>query len=548
MVASQLPATTFQLRIEGDGKVVFTGELTEATYDPNSGDRAQSADFSAVKAPGKYYIDVPGVGVSYPFEIGAEVYKRAYYLAMRFFYGQRCGTAVNLGPDFPQFHHDACHLEGAWHSSTGKNGPHVSAKGWHDAGDYGRYIVNSGITTATLLWTWELFADRVKNIALNIPESGKRTPDILAEIRWNLEWMLSMQDTDGGVYHKQTSETFPGFIMPEADKLVSYVIGTGSSPYKNTCATADFAAVMAIAGRTYRPYDAVFARHVSTAAENAWNWLDRQSSVAIRSGGSVGLGIPFNNPPGVTTGGYGDRNCQDEMLWASAELWRLTRSTKYESYFLNRAMPFSNSMRPPGWGDVAPLALWTYILGGPGKAPRLQAGPPLDNGPLIAAIKKATTAAAIEAVERTQTNPYRVLMRANDFGWGSNSQAANYGMLLLVADRIAPTPSYVEAAEDIVHYLLGRNTFSVSWVTGVGTNWYKNPHHRPSAADGVEEPWPGMLSGGPNRQRSDDVLQKVPQGTAPMKIWVDNQDSYAGNEVAINWNAPLVFLLAGMLP
>jgi endoglucanase len=139
-------------------------------------------------------------------------------------------------------------------------------------------------------------------------------------------------------------------------------------------------------------------------------------------------------------------------------------------------------------------------------------------------------------------------MRPNDYVWGSNSQAANYGLLLLVAHAITPTRSYVEAAQENLHYLLGRNTFSVSWVTSVGSNWYKHPHHRPSGADGVDQPWPGMLSGGPNRGRSDPALRKLPAGLPAMKNWIDDEESYAGNEVAINWNAPLVFLLAGMLP
>ena len=106
--------------------------------------------------PGKYYLEVPGVGRSWEFSIGPDAFARPFYLAMRSYYGQRCGTAVDLGPEFPGYKHAACHLEGAYHASSGKTGPHISAKGWHDAGDYGRYVVNSGISTGTLLWTWEI--------------------------------------------------------------------------------------------------------------------------------------------------------------------------------------------------------------------------------------------------------------------------------------------------------------------------------------------------------------------------------------------------------
>jgi endoglucanase len=121
-------------------------------------------------------------------------------------------------------------------------------------------------------------------------------------------------------------------------------------------------------------------------------------------------------------------------------------------------------------------------------------------------------------------------------------------MQLLVANAIRRDPRYVQAALDHLHYLLGRNTFSLSWVTQVGANPYRHPHHRPSGAEGAPGPWPGLLSGGPNPGRQDPVLRKLPADLAPAKVYVDDQGSWASNEVAINWNAALVFVLAGALP
>jgi endoglucanase len=548
MVVTDAPGSKFEVR-DANGRVVFSGPLGERVRDDNSGDVVRAVDFSAVRQPGRYIIRVPEVGDSYPFEIGAGIYRRAYQLAMRFFYGQRCGTAVNMGPEFPQFHYEACHLEGAWHSSTGKQGPRASAKGWHDAGDYGRYIVNSGITTGTLLWTWEMFGGRIKPISLQIPESGQPTPDILSEIRWNLDWMLGMQDDDGGVFHKQTSEQFPGFVMPQLDRAVSYVIGTGAASYKGTCATADFAAVMAIAGRVYQPYDAPFSQRARAAAELAFTWLEKNPADGTRNPPPAPPTIAFRNPPGVATGEYGDRNCSDERFWAAAELLRTTRAGKYERFFVAHYESFLNAIRPPSWNSVGAMGLWTYLLWPPPTTPRIALGIAPRRIPHVAeAIRRATISVASEVVDRTHSNPYRIAMRANDFVWGSNGQAANYGLLLLVANVISPTPAYAEAAQDNLHYLLGRNAFSVSWVTGAGANWYKHPHHRPSGADGVDEPWPGMLSGGPNRGRGDPVMRDLPANLPAMRNWIDDQGAYAANEVAINWNAPLVFLLAGLLP
>jgi endoglucanase len=217
---------------------VFEGKLGAAARDGNSGNQVQAADFSSFRQAGTYYIDVPGVGRSWKLAISPNVFSRAYYFSMRAFYGQRCGTAVDLSPEFPGYTHAICHTKDEFHSTSGKQGPRDNVGGWHDAGDYGRYVVNSGISTGSLLWAWEIYGSKLKDIKLNIPETGNGTPDILNEARWNLEWMLKMQDDDGGVWHKQTSEHFSGFVMPEDDKLIGEVIGTGSAPYKSTCATA----------------------------------------------------------------------------------------------------------------------------------------------------------------------------------------------------------------------------------------------------------------------------------------------------------------------
>jgi endoglucanase len=165
----------------------------------------------------------------------------------------------------------------------------------------------------------------------------------------------------------------------------------------------------------------------------------------------------------------------------------------------------------------------------------------------VDAIKQATFAAANAIVERTAANGYHVSLTRKDYVWGSNGGVANYAMELLLADRMHHDQRYVDAALDNLHYLLGRNTFSVSFVTQVGAVAPVHPHHRPSAAGGMVLPWPGLLVGGPNWQRQDPAMRKLPD-LPPAKMFLDEQASYATNEVAINWNAPLVFVLASTLP
>jgi endoglucanase len=180
--------------------------------------------------------------------------------------------------------------------------------------------------------------------------------------------------------------------------------------------------------------------------------------------------------------------------------------------------------------------MWTYVLAERKGDPSA-----------VAKIREATVAAGHKIVERTHQNSYRISLTSKDYVWGSNGAVATYGVQLLVTNILSPDREFLDTALDNLHYLLGRNTFSLSWVTQVGANPYRYPHHRPSGADKNPEPWPGLLSGGPNANRQDNVLRASPD-LPPAKIYADSQDSYASNEIAINWQAALVFVLAGNLP
>lgn len=527
VLAGDAAADSFRVRRAGDGSEALRGSVGPARMDPDSGDRVRLLDFSTLRESGAFYLDLPGVGVSHEFEIGEAVFADTFVVAARAFYGQRCGTAVDLAPRHPGYRHGACHVDAdaRMHPSSGASGAIEASGGWHDAGDYGKYVVNSGIAMGELLWAYELYPGRAGTPSLAIPESANGTPDLLDEARWNLDWMLKMQATDGGVWHKLTSERFGSFVMPELDDGgARYVIGTGSPPYKGSCATADFAAVMAVAARVYAPFDAAFARRALAAAERAWAWV------------VVHPDVVFRNPPGVLTGEYGDADCSDERLWAAAELFRTTGRAPYHQAFLAGAGgPMGPG--PQSWSDVRNLARATYALTGT---------PPADPA-VRARIRAGIVDAAQDVAARTAANGYRVSLKTTDYVWGSNGVAANYGVLLALADAVQPNPAFVEAAADNLHYLLGRNTFGLSWVTQVGDRPFLNPHHRPSGADGNAAPWPGLLSGGPNARGGDPVLDALPV-SPPARRYRDLQASFASNEVAINWNAALVFLLASQLP
>jgi endoglucanase len=536
MVVSASATGAFDVRRVSDDATVFSGTLAAAFTDSASGDSIRTADFSILTTPGNYYLDVAGVGTSYDFEIGLDTFAHAFYMATRAFYGQRCGIAVTMGNvDGTTYSHGVCHASGScsdlpstYHSSSGLTGTKSTPKGWHDAGDYGKYIVNSGISTGEVLWTYEFFPDTTGSVTLNIPESGNSTPDILNEARWNLEWMLTMQDADGGVWHKNTSLNFGSFTLPEQDNAgTRYIIGTGTgAPYKTSCSTADFAAVMAIAARLYQPFDAAFSSTCLTAAQNAWTWVYANPNVT------------YTQPSGVFTGGYNDNNCSDERLWAAAELFRTTGTTMYSDYVVANAggSTLFSATSNQGWGSLKNLALWTYYFAAGGDAV------------LKNRIQTDTLTAAGSIASRTNaaTNGYRVSLTG--YWWGSNGEVANYGLYLLVANRMSPSANFVNAALNNLHYLLGRNTQNLSFVTHVGHNPFLHPHHRPSGSPEYmySPPWPGMLSGGPNStgNSSDGV---TPNNAYPAKCYIDDTGAYASNEIAINWQAPLVFLLGSTL-
>ena len=178
------------------------------------------------------------------------------------------------------------------------------------------------------------------------------------------------------------------------------------------------------------------------------------------------------------------------------------------------------------------MGCWAYAL-----SDRAQSKPVQEQ------IRQSTQTAAKLLIDRSRANGYGNTLAIENYGWGSNSEAGNQSLLLLMANHSQADPEMTSAAFGNLHYLLGRNCLGVSWVTQLGIRPFQHPHHRPSAADGIAAPWPGLLSGGPNRHPGDAAARKLPK-MPPMRMWIDDQGAYSMNEIAINWNAPLVFLLA----
>ena len=468
--------------------------------------KVSQVDFSELRIPGTYSVKIGGQVVRDDLKIVDNTFESVVKASLKWYYYQRASMAIQQ-PYADQWPRAAGHTNpsATLHGSTGISGSINTSKGWYDAGDYGRYIVNSGISTYTLLSLYEHYPDYFKTLKWNIPADGA-LPDLLAEIKYNLDWMLTMQAADGGVYHKLTSLDFSGDDMPAADKLPLYVIGKG------TAATFDFAGVMATAYRVYKDYDADYANVCLNAAVRAYAW------------GVQNPGVAFSNPNGVKTGEYGDRWLDDEKLFAGTELFITTGEPSYKQVISESGIP--------DWGNVTGLAVYgsaTY-----GKD---------------ASSKQILVELADKFVARANSG-FGVVMGKDDFVWGSNAVAANQGVWLLHAYYLTGEEKYYVAAKKVLDYLLGKNPLNMSFLTGFGTTSPMHPHHRPSTADGVYAPVPGMLVGGPQPGGEDIGTQSwecrdYRTGSAATS-YIDHNCSYASNEVAINWNAPFAYL-AGAL-
>ena len=514
-------ADSFRVLDAATNSVRFAGALNVwRTNDPATGNTVRRGDFTTFQQSGEFFVVTSAGDSSERFSISDTVYNDAYRKALKGFYYQRCGASL-LQPHAGVYTHAPCHTgDGVFHPSTDSSGLlRASTGGWHDAGDYGKYVVNAGISVGTLLMAYEYFPSRFNQDNINIPESGNGVPDILDEARYELEWLLKMQRLDGGVYCKLTRAQFEGFVMPQSDTATRYLYQVTSA------ATADFAAMMARAARIYLPLDTTFAQRCRAAAISAWSFIVAHPSI-IPAGG-------FHNPAGTATGEYGDGTDIDERLWAAAELFVTTGAAEYNIFYQSN---YSLNIfgYPMGWQDVRNLANITYMES-------QQTG---TNETVRTQLRNALNSFCNAELSTRNNSGYQVALQTGDYYWGSNSVALNAAVLLLMGYKEFNSQPFLDVAADQMHYILGANAHSLSFVTAVGKRYTRHPHHRPSESDGIAEPVPGLMAGGPNRNREDAVLQALfTSSTPPALCYVDTMPSYASNEIAVNWNAPLVFVL-----
>lgn len=521
VIADPPPDLTAFRIVDEAGRAVFTGPLARHGFDPDSGETVAHADFSAFQAEGRYRVQAGG-RVSPPFMIGGRVYDQALRLAARWFYLQRSGA--DKADPITGFSHRADHVQPAQVWGEPGETREVSG-GWWDAGDYGRYVPPAATTLMSLLYAYRFNPQAFADGRLDIPESGDGLPDLLDELRWELTWLLKMQRADGAVHHKATCSGFPGMVPPEAAELPVYVYDV------STWATAQFAGALAEASLAFWLWDKAFAGRLVRAAAQAWRWLTAHPE-RYPAGG-------FRNPD--ASGGPYSLPARDEAeyrLWAAASLFHATGEPDYRQAF--EALWRRPAARPVDglyWWGGRLFAMQAYLDSASADAGRRAE---------IREAMQAQAEAILGVIERTG---YRVALTgaADEFGydWGSNTLALGYATYLLLVNAFSPSPRLTAGAAAQLNYVLGTNPLGKCYLSGLGANPVRNPHHRPSAALG--RALPGMVAEGANAMNigGDPVLQALAAAGRPFaRRYADDAGSWATNEPTLYANAAFVAVAA----
>ena len=530
-------------QLKQNGKVLARGKTSIAALDAASGDLLQQIDFSTVTATGPGFTVTVGSHTSQVFSISPSVFRAPLYDALKYFYHNRSGIAIDTqftGGGHTSFASNSKWARAAGHVNHAENKGDFNVpcwtgtcqyaldvpKGWYDAGDHGKYVVNGGISVWTLLNMFErgLYwgsTTRLGDGQLNIPESANGIPDVLDEVRWELEFMLAMQVPSGHakvgmVHHKVHDVGWTGLpLAPDQDPQQRALVPP------STAATLNLAATAAQAARIWKDLDPAFSAKCLQASKIAWDAALLNPTDLYRGGFDTGGGA------------YDDDKVGDDFYWAAVELYLTTDDIQYLPTINAYTITQSNF----NWAntEMAGLMSMATVIK-PSTASKRAAAQ--QNIIAIANAHLATQAAS----------GYGAPLSLAEYEWGSNNGVTNKLMLMGLAYNFSKNRNYANGVTKGLDYLFGRNAFSTSFVTGEGTTTVKYPHHRFWA--GVLKPEfpfapPGALSGGPNSGLHDPVA-KAQLGACvakPATCWMDDIHAYSVNEITINWNAPLAWLL-----
>lgn len=604
--------------LDASGNAVYTGTTTGGTTKCDASNTYnQVIDFSDFQTEGTGYTITCDGKTSLPFDIGNDIYGDLTSESMNYFYQNRSGVdiesqyIVSANPNGekasasdlarPAGHEkDVAYIQSKWvyiipsdADVETSNGSIDTTGGWYDAGDHGKYVVNGGVSIWTLLSIYDRAlnngnADFLKKWddgsgTVTIPENGNKIPDILDEVKIEIDFFKTMQDpADGMVYHKIHDYKWTALAVSPADATALTNAGelTRIVKPKTYAATLNFAGALAQFARLIQPYDSAEADECISLAKKAYDAAKKTyapyTTVADELQDHTSLYAPLAQNKGG--GPYGDTCVTDEFYWAACELYITTGDAAYKTdmlsyddesgscYSVETALyggENNGSATAFTWGTLSSLGTFSLCING---ASMVEKG--LLTADELTTIQNSVKEAAdyflkledesdfgvpyvghdYEAEVWTLANGVEKKTLVNGYEWGSNSMVVNNAICMGLAYDIAKEAQYISGVSTAMDYLMGRNVLEQSYVTGYGERELKYPHHRwwsfqldntfPSAPKGV-------LSGGPNSQMQDPMIQgkgyKAGE-VAPMVCYLDNVEAWSVNECTINWNSPLVWI------
>lgn len=564
------PGPGFQIRRTVDDGIAFSGTIQSwrnGQTHAESGDRVWTADFSSLTTPGEYYVYEPAThSRSHAFRIHNAVFADTLVASMRTFFYQRSG--FDITQEFGgNWNHPASHIGPGQDlearllvGTTSQGAPRNVSGGWYDAGDFNRYIpFTTGVMWDLLnayRWNPEIFGDDT-----NIPESHNGIPDTLDEIKFQLDWMLKMQQADGGVLNRVGNRSYDTGAGPQFDTQPRFYTQA------TTWATASFAATTANASRVFESILPEYAQTLRNAATSAWGYLSARPTMQPSSGSD---GATLAAAP-ASSDSAEDRRLR---VLAAAELWAATGNVTYKTYFEsnynqsalthNGHHPILNNRFDPTLATDLNRALITYVQ------------QPGANVTIANQIRSALRTHLDWTVgyNNNADDPYRAFMWSGHYTWGSNQLKANWANLFVYALNIGLDPSrhgeFRSQAQHYLHYIHGRNPLGVNYLTNASSlgaevsvmqpyhGWFQDGSPLYDGAGSQFGPAPGYLAGGPNQYFSVSWISP-PFGQPPLKAWRDwnsawnpaqqaNENSWEITEPAIYYQAAYTLLLAEFTP
>ena len=496
------------------GAIAYSGAIVGKMENADTGEIDYYGDFTNLREPGTYFIRSQTGVISHSFTISDDPFVDLRRSVLRMFSYQRCGE--DLTEWAGDLAHPACH--------TGESNLYLTDSlrdtrgGWHDAGDYGRYVKTGTKAVNDLLLSY-LNSPAVFDDANDGPDSGNGVPDILDEARYELEWLLKMQDPDSNAFFiTATTMSFADdFCAPEADTEQLYLLGG------DTISTADAVGSLAIAYQAFKEIDEDFANQCLDAAKKGQGYLNANPELRAEA-----------NPMGFSTGEYLDDGDLDGRFTALMALYAATGDTEY----LNKAKEIYNTgesvVNNVMWNNNGMYGAYLFLTSAKGEQ---------DDKEFFEEMLRVLDTAASNIVDVANITPYHV---ANGiYAWGSNSTIASNGIVLSMAYDFTGKQVYYQTALEQVNYLLGKNSLDQSFVSGFGTNYPKSQHNRLTLSK--NSMGTGFLSGGPDASREDKITQALPADTPNAKIYADDYRSYSTNEIAIYYNSALLYLLTTLV-